>query len=294
MRRRDFLVGPAAAVSLAGLARAQDAALSPKLDRISLMSNDFSPILPETWDRSKEVAPKGLDMMDLPDAVADRLHLHHLEPSSINLLSREPSYIKKFKERVDKAKSKVVNLVVELDGPETTWRGYISPCSPDPAIRAKAIEMTKQWIDIAAVLESPSIMINQGAGELPADLAPCIEALRTLGAYGKSKNVLILMENRGRATPEQLVDLMKASGTYANPDIGNFPNEEVRARGLRLMYPLARTVSHVKLSPRFDFVNAIKISKEMGFKGWYSIEGGGRPDPYAGIQKIIDALLENI
>jgi sugar phosphate isomerase/epimerase len=294
MRRRDFLVGPAAAVSLAGLARAQNAALSPKLDRISLMSNDFSGTLPETRNRSKEVAPQGLDMMDLPDAVADRLHLHHLETCSINLLSIEPSYIRKFKERVDKAKSKVVNLVVELDGPDRTQRGSISACSPDPAMRAKAIEMTKQWIDIAAVLESPSIMINQGTSELSADLEPRIEALKTLAAYGKSKNVLILMENRGRATPEQLVALMKASGTYANPDIGNFPNEEVRERGLRLMYPLARTVSHVKLNARFDFASAIKISKEMGFKGWYSIESDGGPDPYAGIQKVIDALLENI
>ena len=293
MRRRDFLMSSAATAFFAGLARAQGAALSPKLDRISLMTNDFSGMLPETWDRSKEVAPGGLDMMDLPQAVADRLHLHHLEVISINLLSIEPAYIKKFKERLDKAKSKVVNVVLELDGPEARYRGNISAISTDPAMRAKAIEMTKQWIDIAAALDSPSVMINPGRGELPAPSAG-IEALKTLAAYGKSKNVVIIMENRGRATPEQLVDLMKASGTFANPDIGNFPDEEVRARGLRLMYPLARTVSHVKLSPRFDFVNAIKISKEMGFKGWYSIETDGGPDPYAGIQKIIDALLENI
>jgi hypothetical protein len=293
MRRRDFLACPAAAASLAGLARAQDASLSPKLDRISVLSNTIS-TLAETWDRSKEAPSRGLDLMDLPDALADRLHLHHMEPSTINILSMEPGYIKKFKERLDKAKSKVVNLVVELDDPEHQWRGVISPCSPDPAMRAKAIEMTKRWIDIAAVLESPSIMINQGPGELRENLDPVIEALKTLAAYGKPKNVLIIMENRGRATPEALVNLMKASGTFANPDIGNFPNEEVRERGLRLMYPLARTVSHVKMNARFDFAKAIGISKEMGFKGWYSIEGGGGPDPFAGKQKIIDALLEII
>ena len=63
------------------------------------MSNDFDRILPEIWDRSKEMAPRGLDMMDLPEAVADRLHLHHLEACNINLLSMEPSYINRFKER---------------------------------------------------------------------------------------------------------------------------------------------------------------------------------------------------
>jgi hypothetical protein len=292
MKRREFLAG-AAAASLAGLARAQNAALSPKLDRISLMTNCFNGLLPETRDRLKETAPGALDMMDVPDAVAERLHLHHLEVCNINLLSMEPAYIRKFKERVDKAKSKVVNLVVELDGPDRALRGAISPCSPDPAMRAKAIEMAKPWIDIAAVLGSPSVMINQGPSDISQDPEPRVEALKTLAAYAKSKNVLIIMENRYQATPEQLVSLMKASGTYANPDIGNFPSEEVRERGLRLMYPLARTVSHVKLNDRFDFVKAIRISKEMGFQGWYSLEAGGR-DPWPVLQKVIDALIENI
>jgi sugar phosphate isomerase/epimerase len=285
MRRRDFMIGSVAAASLVKVAQAQDAATRAKLDRISLMTNDFDEILPEIWDRSKEVAPKGLDMMDLPEAVADRLHLHNLEVCNINLLSMEPSYIKKFKERLDKARSKVVDLVVEIDPPETQYRGRISACSPDPAIRAQAIEMTKKWIDIAAVLGSPSIMPNQGT--LTEDLTPCIEGLKALAAYGKSKNVLIILEPRGgKLTPEQLVGLMKASGVYANPQIGT---EE----GLRLLYPLAPTVQHVSLSPRFDLVKAIKISKEMGFKGWYSIETGGS-DPWGRAQKVIDALVANL
>ena len=47
------------------------------------------------------------------------------------------------------------------------------------------------------------------------------------------------------------------------------------------------------MSPRFDFANAIKISKEMGFKGVYSIEAGGA-DPYATVQAVLDALLANM
>jgi sugar phosphate isomerase/epimerase len=293
MGRRDFLIGCAAAASLVKGTQAQDAATRGKLDRISLMTNAFDSILPEIWDRSKDVAPKGLDMMDLPDAVADRLHLHGLEVCNINLLSMEPSYIRQFKARLDRAKSKVVNLIAEIDPPETRYRGVVSPCSSDPAMRAKAVEITKQWIDIAATLECPSVMINQGRDELRENLEPIIEALKALAAYGKQKNIVILMENRGRATPEALVNLMKASGTFANPDIGNFPNEEVRERGLRLMYPLARTVSHVKMNDRFDFAKAIRISKEMGFRGWYSIETDG-PDPWGSVQKVIDALLENL
>jgi hypothetical protein len=286
MHRREFLFGSAAAAAAISMARAQDPATLAKLDRISLMTNDFDAILPEIWDRSKEVAPKELDIMDLPDAVAGRLHLHNLEVCNINLLSMKPSYIRNFKERLEKAESKVVDLVVEIDPPETRYRGRISACSPDPAIRAQAIEMTKQWIDIAAVLGSPSIMPNQGVPYLTEDLTPCIDGLRTLVEYGKSRNVSVILEPRGRMSPEQMAGLLKASGAYANPQIGT---EE----GLRLLYPLARTVQHVSLSPRFDLANTIRISKELGFKGWYSIETGGS-DPWASIQKVIDALLQNL
>jgi len=287
MNRRAFLFGSAAALSAVGLVRAQDPATRAKLGRISVMTNDFDTILPEIWDRSKEVAPKELDMMDLPDAVAERLHLHNLEVCNINLLSMEPSYIRKFKQRLQKAKSKVVDFVVELDPPETRYRGHISVCSPDPAIRSQAIEMTKKWIDIAAVLGSPSIMPNQGVHYLTDDLTPAIEGLKALIDYARSKNMVVILEPRGERL-EQLVELLKGSGAYANPQTGS---EE----GLRLLYPLARTVQHINVSPRskLDIANTIKIAKELNFKGWYSIETGGS-DPWASIQKVIDALVQNL
>jgi hypothetical protein len=282
MNRRDFLIGSAAAASLVKVARAQDDATRAKLDRIAFMTNDFDTILAEAWDRSKETAPKSMDMMDLPDAAAERLHLHNLEVCNINLLSMEPAYINKFKERLVKAKSKVVNLVVEIDPPETRYRGHMTVCSPDPEIRAKSIEMTKKWIDIAAVLGAPSIMPNQGAPFATEDLTPAIEGLKALAEYGKPKNVAIILEPRGRGgSPEQLVNLMKTTGVYANPQIRT---EE----GLRLMYPLARTVQHV--GGRSDLATTIRIAKEMGFKGWFSIESGGA-DPWATVQKTIDALV---
>lgn len=284
MNRRDFLFGTAATVAASALSRlalAQDSATLAKLDRISLLTNDFSDTLPEIWDRSKPVAPKKLNMMDLPDVVADHLHLHNLEMCNINLLSMEPSYIGEFRERMHKAKSRVVDLIVELDPPATAYRGYISVCSPDPEIRAHAIEETKKWIDIAAVLGSPSIMPNQGVHYLPEDLAPCIEGLKALVDYGKPKGVAVILEPR-RERLDQLMELIKGSGAYSNPQIAT-------AAGLRLLYPLAITVQHVSL--RSNLATAIPLSKKMGFKGWFSIETDGGADPWAPIQKVIDALL---
>jgi sugar phosphate isomerase/epimerase len=181
-------------------------------------------------------------------------------------------------------------MPIELD--EKGYSGAVSPCSADPQVRLRAIEVTKQWIDRAAMLECPTIMPNQGT--FPDDPALAIEALKTLRDYGKSKGVDIILEPRGRSTVETLVQVIKSAGIYANPDIGNFRDEESAERGLRMLYPLARTVSHVKTGRRgLDFAKAIQISREMNFQGVYSIETGG-PDPYNAMQKVLDLLIDSM
>jgi hypothetical protein len=318
MNRRDFLFGAAAAAAasaMSPLARAQDAATRAKLDRISLLTNDFAGLLPEVWgDWNKQPAPLTMTMLDLPEEVADRLRLHNLEVCNINLLSMDPSYIGEFKERMRKAQSRAVDLIVELDPPATAYRGYISVCSPDPEIRAHAIEETKKWIDIAAVLGSPSVMPDQGVQYLPGSpprpprppagsqaahsgarrpfqpapwsredlqaLTPCIEGLKAVVDYGKTKGVKVILEPRGEPLDE-LVYMLMGSGAYANPQINTL-------EGLRLLYPLATTVQHVSL--RADLATAVPLSKELGFQGWFSIETGGN-DAWTEIQKVIDSLL---
>jgi hypothetical protein len=289
MRRRDFIL--AAAAASAGRATAEDN--SAKLKRVGCMSGSFGNLLNETRDWSRPLSPCKLDIMDYPEMLADHFGIHNVEVQQFHFLSLEPSYYKKFLGRVKQAHSRMIDMPLELD--DKGYSGTVSPCSADPQLRARGVELTKQWIDRAALIECPSVMINQGMNLLPDDLSPIIDSLKTLSAYGKSNKVYVIMEDRGRTPPETLVKLMKASGTYANPDIGNFPDEEARERGLRLMYPLAVTVSHVKMNRTrpFDFAKAIRISKEMGFKGVYSLETGG-PDPYAAAQTVLDELLKDM
>jgi sugar phosphate isomerase/epimerase len=290
MRRRDFLIG-SIAVASAACVGAQDVALMAKLDRVGVMSGDFDNLLAETRDWSQPVPPKELDIMDFPQMLAERYNIHNVEVQQFHFLSMEPPYFEKFHGRLKKAKSRMVDMPLELD--TRGYSGTMSPCSSDPQIRAHAIELTKQWIDRAAMIECPSVMVNQGR-TFGDDLTPIIDALKTLRDYGEPKKVAIILEERGPIPIDTLVKVIKDSGIYANPDIGNFRDEESTERGLRLMYPLAKTVSHVKWNPgKFDFAKAIRISKEMGFKGVYSLETGG-PEPYATVQTLLDRLLENL
>jgi hypothetical protein len=96
---------------------------------------------------------------------------------------------------------------------------------------------------------------------------------------------------------EGLVDVLKPTGAYANPDIGNFPDDASRAAGLRVMYPLSSGSSHAHYAPeRYSEAAAIQISREVGYKGLYSVEASRNngPDPYAAVQTIVEELLKDI
>jgi sugar phosphate isomerase/epimerase len=200
----------------------------------------------------------------------------------------ETSYAARLSERLKKAKCKVTNMCLELDDREHQWSGMVGPSATDPALRAKAIDLTKKWIDLAAIIGCPSAMVNQGRN-FAENLDVFIENLKTMEAYGKTKNVAITMENRGGGTPEQLADAVKKAGAHIMPDLGNFPDEETRTRGMRLFIPLAVSQVHVKMNPKFDFGHSIRFAEELGFKGVYMIEGGGPNLP-----KIIEGLVENM
>jgi hypothetical protein len=156
--------------------------------------------------------------------------------------------------------------------------------------------MYAKWIDIAHEMGARSVRCDPGIINL-ADPSATIDSYKTLVSRARAKDIRVIVENHGTASkhPEELVQILKASGAGALPDFGNFPDEETRGRGLRLMFPLAVTVCHAKLNPaRFDFARCVQMSKAANFQGVYSIEAGGQGDPYESVQQVVDALLQNL
>jgi hypothetical protein len=61
------------------------------------------------------------------------------------------------------------------------------------------------------------------------------------------------------------------------------------------MYPLSSGNSHCPAdAAKYSLANAIKISKDAGYKGLYAIGTGGAADPYTATKAILDELLKNI
>src|SRR5204862_7591468 len=96
-----------------------------------------------------------------------------------------------------------------------------------------------------------------------------------------------------------LVEIIKGSGTWANCDLGNFPDQTTQHAGIRAMFPLTDGNCHVKLNPtRYDLPAALALTKELGYPGLYSIEagGGGVPgsDPHQNGPRIYDVLIASL
>jgi sugar phosphate isomerase/epimerase len=284
MKRRQFIGSALAAAGSSAFAQRPN---QSKLDRVAIMSLCFSPLLRN----------KTLELMDLPAMIAERYGVHYVEMQHSHFESTELQYFEQFKDRMKKAKSRMNQINVEF--------GPLNISATDPVLRLENIDLTKRWIDHAQVLGCPRVMVNQGtlASEVRAD---AIETLKKINAYAKTKKVFITMENRGgrpvagappRPGWDVVVEVIKAAGIWANPDVGNFPDEEARAAGLRAMYPLSSGSSHCHYDPeRYSEAAAIAISKEVGYKGLYSIEAvaSNGPDPYAAVQTILDELLKDI
>lgn len=338
MNRRDFLIGAAAAAGLVstrrGWAQVRDRA---KLDRVAIMSLCFGSILKNASQPDNPA--RTLDIMDLPQMYADRYGVHNIEMQHSHFPSTELAYLKDFRDRVAKTKSRITNINLEF-GPQNI-------SAADPALRQQALDRTKEWIDYAVALGCPRIMVNQGA-PTRENKAVAVETLKAMGEYGKSKKIMVAMENRGGGggrgrggtpgaptapgapapgaatapppTPPTtpavpaapaapagppaeaawvlLVEIIKESGTWANCDIGNFPDQATQHAGMRAMFPLTDGNCHVKLNPaRYDLPAALALTKELGYKGLYSIESGGGAsgaDPHENVQRIYDILLPNI
>jgi hypothetical protein len=335
MQRREFLTAAAGGLLIASHLRAQGAREPAKVARIAIMSLSFQPILKNanmenaTPNASQNVPanqpelPRTLDLMDLGQLYADRWGVHNIEMQHTHFPSTEDAWLRDFKARLARTKSQISNINLEF--------GDMNISQTNPILRLQAIDLTKRWIDIAALLGSPRIMVNQGP-LVPETKAIAIAALKAMGDYGRAKGIKVGIENRGSYLPsagtvamavtpaldgppaqqaplgppayQLLVEVIKAAGTNTNCDMGNFADQTLQHEGVRAMLPLSDGNTHVKMNTkRYDLAAAVKLATQIGYSGLFSIEANANltnspnspdmgADPYANVKKIYDVLLQ--
>jgi len=313
MNRREFvslMAGGCAATGLSGrwAALAADAQghasradAADKHSRIAVSTWSLHNYFQSTRDKEFTLPGKMLELLDFPEMIADRYKVHHLEFCAPHFTSTTASYLKDLRARLEAAGARVVNMPVDIE--EVWTEGGLS--DKNPKVRNAAVAGCKKWIDVAREIGSRSVRCDPGKMN-PQDLSSTVESYKELAAYGKSKGVRVIVENHGGVGSEHPEELVKLFHEVSNdffgalPDMGNFPDEATREKGLGMLFPYAQVVCHAKgldIGPdgaekKYDFPKAIEISKKAGFKGVYSIEYEGPGDPYAGVQHVLDELLK--
>ena len=259
-----------------------------KLQRIGVSTWSFHTL----FERNKEDPAAALmDVRDFPEMIADRYHVHNIEVVLPHFLGAEPSMVRDFKSRLEKAHSRLVHM--PLDFGELWNKPAIS--STDRTERDAALALYKKGIDAAAALGCPLVRCDPGKVNLD-DPSLTIESYKQLKAYAGAKGIDVVVENHGDISenPEVLVKILNAAGVGALPDFENFPDEATRNRGLELLFPIAGNVAHAKVRQGRDFARCMQIAREAGFQGIFSIEAEYGGDRYEKVQTSVDALMANL
>jgi len=324
MKRRDFIAGVTGmGVAAAGMGWAQghsQTAKGAKLARVGIMSIGFDSLLKDVnmtamgWmtvmggggrgargaagDRppAPPAPPPTLDIMNLGEMFADRFGVHHIEMQHWHFASTETAWLKDFRARLDKTKSRVSQINVMF--------GPLMTLTSDTAVgRLQGIDLTKRWIDIAAFVGCPIVMVQQGTPtrqNIPIGIA----ALRPMVEYGKSRKVLVSMEplggSQGSSEPSHvlLLEIIKGAGATATCDIGNFPGQAEQQDGIPKLMAVTSGNTHVKYNPaKYDLSQVLANVEKLGYRGLYSIETSSSragTDVYEDTQRMLDIILNTI
>ncbi|MGH9376739.1 MAG: TIM barrel protein [Terriglobia bacterium] len=308
MKRRDFIsraaelwLGTGLMDGVAAFAQRQPAYYDArKLYRIGVSSNSFRNYFTATRSKGFDLPGPPLALLDFPQMIADRYEAHNLEFASAHFASTGAPYLMELRRQISRRRSRLISI--QVDEPELSSGGGLS--DRNPSARAAAVNAAKRWIDVARRLIARSVCI--GPGEInPADLTPTVSAYRQLVAYARPWGIHVLIENQQALEPDEMLAVFRSVGGTSIgslPDFGGFASEAARLAGLRMLFPRATILCHavgitfddIGNERAFDFHRCIEISKQLRFRGIYSVDYRGAGDPYQGVQSVINELIRDL
>jgi sugar phosphate isomerase/epimerase len=266
-------------------------------DRVAVASYPFREFITGTEHKSGNAR---IELKDFAAHVAKNFHVYRIEPWSAHFPSTDAKYLAEFRSAADKAKVAVVNIAVD---------GESSPYASDRSEREKAAAFSKQWIDVAAAINSPSVRTNiPVAKDAKPDASVLAESLRQVVEYASSKNVVVHLENDNPVSEDpffliQAVQKINSPWLHTLPDFGNTLNahdEDYAYRAIDAMFAHAYGICHVKngevnrqgKATHVDLARTFALLKGRGYKGYCSIEYDAPGDPYKATAELIEDTVK--
>ncbi len=298
--RRTFVAQAAIACTYAALGQRTPSATYPTdpRHRLAVATYPFRAhiISPTNSDRSEKVP--GMDLAGFARYIRSEFNVFGIEPLHSHFASTDPPDIRKLKAALDAAGVRTVNIPVDED---------VDLTSADPTRREASNRTLERWIDIAAILQSPSIRIGvvpHGSGV--SDIAGPAAALKPLLSYAAAHKVIICFENDDPVfgNADRIVAILKQVSSpwlRALPDFANSlmgGDEAFNAEAVRRMFHYASNIAHVKDA---EVINKVRrtaslkelfaIAKQSDFHGYYSMESDSDADPAADTHHLIEQCL---
>ena len=274
-------------------------------DRVAVAAYPFREFIVgwKGWDGntpSKVPREQQMELKDFAAHVAEKFNVHHIEPWSPIFPSTDPKYLEQFRLAVEKAKSSVVDVAVD---------GGHSQYAMDKAERERAVTSSNQWVDVGAILGSPSIRTHiDGAKDSKPDVGRTADTLARVAEYASKKNVVIHLENDNPVSEDpffivEVIEKVHSPWLRALPDFGNSlaaHDEAFQDRAMDAMFAHAYGICHVKdgevddkgQASHVDLVKAFAALKKHSYKGYCSIEYDAPGDPYKPTAALVEATIK--
>ena len=241
-----------------------------------------------------------MDLKDFAAHAKEKFGIDKIEPWSGHFPSTDPKYIEQFRLTVDRAQCYIVNMAVD---------GESSPYAADSAQRAKGVDFSKRWVDIAATINSPSIRTNlPAASDSAPDVNRAVDSLRRVADYAAEKRVLVNLENDNPVSEDpffivRVIEKVNNPWLHALPDFANTlasaKDPEHAYAGVDAMFTHAYSICHVKDAEtakdghliQVDMARTFASLKKHGYKGYCSMEWDRPGDPYKGTASLIKTTI---
>jgi sugar phosphate isomerase/epimerase len=247
-------------------------------------------------------------MLEMPRLAREEFGIEAIELVNRMLASTDKAYVDQFIKNA--ADHDVKILLIMIDG-----AGSVG--TPSERGREKAVEMHREWIDVAADMGCHCVRMNwsgysdevfESAEAMDAYIDRSVAPFRAICDHGDKRGLDVVIENHWGPSsyPDALLKLIEKVdherfGTL--PDFGNFPEEIDIYDAVDRMMPYARAVSakcydfndETGRETKLDYERLISIvADKHGYDGYIGIEyEGNRLSEFDGI-KACKRLLESL
>jgi sugar phosphate isomerase/epimerase len=269
-------------------------------DRIAVASYPFREVIAGAHEKPGASTISKMDLKNFLVFVKSKFNVNKIEPWSEHFRSVDRKYLDDLHSAIEKSGGAIVNIAVD---------GQHSPFALDKAEREKAVTFSKQWIDAAVSVGSPSVRTNMPpAKDSKPDLDRAADSLLRVAEYGAEKNILVNLENDNPLSEDpffivSVIERVNSPWLHSNPDFANTlasGNTEYAYKGIAAMFNHAYSICHVKAMEAdekgelayVDLARTFGILKNSNYKGYCSMEFDSPGDAYKGTSDLIEKTVQ--